>query len=103
MTKKKKPAITLGEAMASMRKQKYERAVIKMADRKPPVKANESSSHAPKIITLKDAVKQFHASDRTLREAVKRGNLTDHRPAGHAKNALLLLDENELAQQFARK
>lgn len=49
------------------------------------------------------AVKLFRVSIQTVRRLVKKGNLTDHRPEGSAKNAKLIIDCTELARLYHRR
>ena len=60
----------------------------------------------PKLITAAraaDTKRGYYVSIKTLREAVRDGRLTDHRPQGHAPNAKLLLDEEEVARLWPRR
>jgi len=54
-------------------------------------------------IALKLAVKKYHVAESTLRTRCTNGELADLRPAGHAKNAALILDENQIAARYPKK
>jgi hypothetical protein len=55
------------------------------------------------LIPINVAVEEYYASERTIRSKVKEGKLTDHRPAGHAKNEKLMLSRSELDRLFPRR
>jgi hypothetical protein len=49
------------------------------------------------------ATMRYHVSSDTLSRKVRCGKLTDHRPKRHAKNAPLVLDEDEVAARWPKK
>ena len=53
-------------------------------------------------IRMKVAVQRYGVGRGTLRRAMRAGDLTDLRPHGHAPNAELILDENEVADRWAK-
>lgn len=57
----------------------------------------------PRLVTSAVACQRFEVRPRTLRRAVKIGELTDHREPGHRPNATLRLDESELERRFRRR
>lgn len=56
-----------------------------------------------KPIALKMAVKLYNVSESTLRTRCTNGDIDDLRPAGHANNAALILDENQIAARYPKK
>lgn len=59
--------------------------------------AKERNEPRPQLIRMAVAVQCYAADAATVRRAVKRGDLTDHRPPKHAPNAPLVLDERQVA------
>ena len=53
----------------------------------------------PDVIPLARVLAEFDVDERTVRRWVKDHKLTDHRPPGHAENAALLIDRNEIVQK----
>jgi len=51
----------------------------------------------PNVVPWSVVEAEFDVSDRTIRRLIEARELTDHRPAGHAANAGLLIDRDELA------
>lgn len=64
---------------------------------------NRTPEAKPQLIKANVAEDRYHVTRSTLKRAVRDGKLTDHRPKGHATNAPLLLDENEIAGSFQPK
>jgi len=65
--------------------------------------AKVSAEGKPQIITASVASLKYAATQKTIQRAVTAGRLKDYRPAGHAKNAPLLVDENEVAAKWQKK
>jgi hypothetical protein len=61
------------------------------------------SSMANDLIAMNVALEEYDTSERTIRSKVKMGELTDHRPPDHAKNAKLVLSRSELDRFFTRR
>ena len=60
------------------------------------------TTSAPQIITAAVAQDIYDVSPDTLSKHVRSGDLTDHRPTDHAKNAHLQLDEAEIASRWRK-
>ena len=68
--------------------------------------SNTTEQRAPsnkRIIRLTVALERYKVSNSTVRAAINRGELTDHRQQGHKRNAPLLVDEREIAARWPTK
>ena len=57
----------------------------------------------PNLITAAVAADRYWVSRKTLRDHVKKGQLTDHRRPDAARNSPLYLDEKEVAQRWNKR
>ena len=67
---------------------------------------NEVTGNAePKVktCTIVGAISGWHIGRTALREAVKKGKLTDHRTKPHASNKPLLFDAAELTRHYKQR
>ncbi len=63
----------------------------------------DGETRSKRIITATVAAQRYHVDAETIGRHVRSETLTDYRPSGHARNAALLVDENEVARRWPHR